>query len=176
MLETPRLILREMNEKDVDALWELDSDPEVHRYLGNKPVQSKEEIKKQIEGSQRQYTENGIGRWAAIEKESGNFIGWTGLKLVKNETNKHIHYYDLGYRFIRKYWGKGYAFETAAASVKHAFVTMQLKEIYAMADIRNIASNKVLQKSGLKLIEQFDFNGVDHNWYHLLREEWRKKA
>jgi [ribosomal protein S5]-alanine N-acetyltransferase len=176
MLETPRLILREMNEGDSDALWELDSDPEVHRYLGNKPVQSKDEIKKQIENSLRQYKENGIGRWAAIEKESGNFIGWTGLKLVKNETNKHVNYYDLGYRFIRKYWGKGYAFETALASIKHAFITMQLKEIYAMADIKNLASNKVLQKSGLKFIETFNFDGVQHNWYHLFKEEWKKQA
>lgn len=175
MLETPRLILREMNEGDAAGLWELESNPEVHRYLGNEPLRDKAGIEKMIESSLRQYKENGIGRWAAIEKESGDFIGWTGLKFVKNETNGHINYYDLGYRFIQKYWGKGYAYETAEASVKHAFVTMQLKEIFAMADVENNASNKVLKKSGLKFIENFNFNGVEHHWYHLLKIDWERR-
>jgi len=74
MLETPQLILREMNEGDADALWELESDPEVHRYLGNHPVQHKDEIKTIIESVLRQYKENGIGRWAAVEKETGNLL------------------------------------------------------------------------------------------------------
>lgn len=172
MLETPRLILREMNEGDADSLWELDSDPEVHRYLGNHPVQHKDEIKTTIESVLIQYKKNGIGRWAAIEKETGNFIGWTGLKFVTNETNKHVNYHDLGYRFIRKYWGKGYAFETAIASVQYGFNTMRLNEIYAMADVGNGASNKILKKSGLKFIETFTFQGVEHNWYCLKKEEW----
>ncbi len=172
MLETPRLILREMNEGDADALWELESDPEVHRYLGNHPVQHTDEIKTIIESVLRQYKENGIGRWAAVEKETGNFIGWTGLKFVINETNKHNHYYDLGYRFIRKYWGKGYAAETAIASVEYGFNVMQLKEMYAMADTGNDASNKILKKSGLKFIERFTFLDVEHNWYRLRKEEW----
>lgn len=163
-----------MNEGDTDGLWELDSDPEVHRYLGNHPVQHKDEIKSMIESVLRQYKENGIGRWAAVEKETGNFIGWTGLKFVVNETNKHINYYDLGYRFIRKYWGKGYAFETAVASVQYGFSDMQLKEMYAMADISNDASNRILKKSGLMLIERFKFQGIDHYWYQLKKEEWER--
>lgn len=176
MLETPRLILREINENDAAGLWELESDPAVHRYLGNEPVQDKAGIQKIIESFLRQYRENGIGRWAAIEKESGNFIGWTGLKFITTQTNKHIHYYDLGYRFIPKYWGKGYAQESAVASVEHAFKTMQLKEIYAMADIDNAASNKILLKSGLKFIEMFNFQNVKHNWYCLRKEEWEPNA
>ena len=175
MLETPQLILREMNEGDADALWELESDTEVHRYLGNHPVQHKDEIKTIIESIKRQYKENGIGRWAAVEKETGNFIGWTGLKFVTNETNKHVNYYDLGYRFIRKYWGKGYAAETAIASVEYAFNVMKLAEIYAMADTGNDASNKILKKSGLKCIETFTFQDVEHYWYHLLRAEWKQR-
>jgi len=176
ILETPRLILREMNAADAADLWILESDPEVHRYLGNEPVQNKEGIKKIIESAQRQYKENGIGRWAAIEKGSGNFIGWTGLKFVINETNNHLNFYDLGYRFIRKYWGKGYASETAIASLEYGFNSLQLKEIYAMADIGNVASNRILTKSGLKFIETFNFHNVKHHWYRLLSEEWARKA
>src|SRR4051812_21298576 len=176
ILETPRLILREMNAADAADLWILESDPEVHRYLGNEPVQNKEGIKKIIESAQRQYKENGIGRWAAIEKGSGNFIGWTGLKFVINETNNHLNFYDLGYRFIRKYWGKGYASETAIASLEYGFNSLQLKEIYAMADIGNVASNRILTKSGLKFIETFSFHNVKHHWYRLLSEEWARKA
>ncbi len=170
-VETERLILREIIPGDVEGMFELDSDKEVHKYLGNKPVTSIEESRKTIEFVRQQYIENGIGRSAIIEKATNSFVGWTGLKLVKETVNKHTNFYDLGYRLIRKYWGKGYATESALASVKYGFQTINLSEIIGMADIRNFASQNVLEKSGLKFIETFDREGVLHNWFSILREE-----
>lgn len=69
----------------------------------------------------QQYIDNGIGRWAIIEKKTNDFIGWTGLKFVTDLTNNHKHYNDLGYRLRKKYWGKGIATETAFASLSYAF-------------------------------------------------------
>jgi ribosomal-protein-alanine N-acetyltransferase len=80
-IETQRLLIREIRDEDVNGIFELDTDPEVHKYLGNKPITSMEQAATLIKFIQQQYRENGIGRWAVIEKETNNFIGWTGLKL-----------------------------------------------------------------------------------------------
>ena len=86
-LETERLILRELLPTDVVGMFELDSDPEVHKYLGNNPVRTIEETREIIKIICQQYLDNGIGRWAAIEKTSGEFIGWSGLKFIREYEN-----------------------------------------------------------------------------------------
>ncbi|MDQ2718474.1 MAG: GNAT family N-acetyltransferase [Bacteroidota bacterium] len=173
--ETERLILREILPTDIDGMYELDSDPEVHKYLGNKPVTSKEQIIDVISFIRQQYIDNRIGRWAIIDKKTDEFIGWTGLKFVTDETNNHKKYYDLGYRLIKKYWGKGIATETAFASLEYAFDILDIKEVYAMADCKNIGSNNILKKVGLNLIETFDLDGINHNWYKIDKIEFENK-
>ncbi|MDR3678958.1 MAG: GNAT family N-acetyltransferase [Flavipsychrobacter sp.] len=164
-METERLLLRELVPEDAGGMFELDSDAEVHRYIGKNPVKNIERSREVIDIIREQYITNGIGRWAVIEKETGLFIGWSGLKLTTSLTNGHINYYDLGYRFIKKHWGKGYATETAVASVDYGFNHMGLTEIYGMADIGNIASQNVLQKAGLQYVKTFEFDGAIHKWY-----------
>lgn len=171
-IETERLILREILPSDIDGMFELDSDPEVHRYLGNKPVSNKEQIVDVINFIRLQYIDNKIGRWAIIDKKTNDFIGWTGLKFVTNLTNNHQDYYDLGYRLIRKYWGQGIATETAIASLNYAFEQLKANEVYAMADCENDGSNKILRKVGLNFIERFNLDGIEHNWYKIKKEEY----
>jgi len=169
-IETPRLILREMLPEDDKGIFDLDSDPDVHTYLGKNPIKDLQQAKDAITFIRKQYIENGIGRWAVIEKESGTFAGWSGLKLIKELTNDHINYHDLGYRFIKKHWGKGYATETARATVQYGFDTMGLSEIYGMADARNRASRHVLEKAGLKQDGQFIYDGVLHDWFKISKK------
>lgn len=173
--ETERLILRELIASDDQGMFELDSDPDVHLYLGNKPVISIEQCREVIKFIQSQYRDFGIGRWAVIEKSSENFIGWCGLKYMTAETNQHINFYDIGYRFIKSAWGKGYATESALAVLNYGFETLKLKEIYGMADAGNAGSDKVLRKIGLTYIEQFDYDGTLHNWYKIDRERYLAK-
>lgn len=165
--ETPRLLLREIVLSDAEGMFTLDSDPEVHRYLGGKPVGSLEESRKIIAFIRDQYETNGIGRWAVIDKDSGEFIGWAGLKLVKENVNGFTGFYDVGYRLIRKHWGKGYATEAAIASISYGFETLGLDDIYATPDAANHASRKVLEKAGMKLINTFNDDGVPTLWYHI---------
>ncbi len=165
--ETERLILRELVAADEEGLFAVDSDPDVNTYLGNNPVKNIQQTKDIIQFIRNQYIENGIGRWAMIEKNTHNFIGWTGLKLVKELTNNHNNYYDLGYRLNKNYWGKGFATEAAKASVDYGINQLNLKDIYAIADMNNIASKKVLEKVGLKFIETFNLEGTPHGWFHL---------
>lgn len=175
-IETPRLIIREIRESDEAGLFELDSNPNVHRYLGNEPVTNIEQIRAVIKMIHQQYIDNGIGRWAILDKETNAFIGWTGFKLVKDEHNGQINFYDLGYRLIEDYWGKGIATEAALACLDYAFNELGFTEIIGMCDVENLASRNVLEKSGMKYIENFDREGVEHNWLRITKEEWERKA
>lgn len=175
--ETERLILRELMPSDIEGMFELDSNPEVHKYLGNEPVKSREEIEEVIDYIRQQYKDRGIGRWAAIEKASGDFIGWSGLKLnigEKDMLNGKQHFYDIGYRFIPRYWGKGYATESALVALDYGFKVKQYETITGIALIDNIGSNKVLRKIGLKHTEDFIHEDTIASWYELKINEYAK--
>ena len=169
-VETDRYILRDIEETDVQGIYDLDSDADVHEFLGKKPIQTMEQAEKIITYIRGQYTKNGIGRWAIEDKETGNFVGWTGLKYEENLRN--FSYYDLGYRLQKQYWGQGIATETAIASLRYGFDQMNLKEIGGAAEVMHGASNHILQKVGLLFTETFEFEGDTCNFYKLKREEW----
>jgi len=174
-LETERLIIRELLLTDIDGMYALDADQDVHKYIGNNPVQTKEQSLEVINFIRQQYVDNGIGRWAIIDKSTNDFMGWTGLKYITEEINHHIHYYDLGYRLRKKYWGKGIASESALASLRLAFEALKASEVYAIAHIENLGSNAVLKKIGFSLKEVFEYEGSPHNWYKITKEDFEKK-
>lgn len=174
-LETKRLILREVLSTDVDKLFELDSNPNVQKFVGNITVKDKAEVEKLIQNLQQQYVENGIARWAVIEKETGELIGWSGIKLIKETMNNHNNFYELGYRFIENYWGKGFATETTIPLVDYAFENLKAENIYAICDVENKGSKNVLEKTGLKLIETFNYRDKVHNWFKMTKTEWLNK-
>ena len=170
-IETERLILRELRLSDLDGMFELDSDPDVHRYLGNKPVKTKIESQKILESVLKQYKERGIARWAAIEKTSGDFIGWSGIRLnTEYNMNGFAKYYDIGYRLIKKYWGKGYATESGKIALDYAFNVMNLPEVYATTEMGNEASHNALLKIGFDYVEDFYFEAEQLNlrWYKVI--------
>ena len=173
--ETDRLILRELVSADAGGMFELDADPEVHRFLGNHTVHLLSESAAAIEAIRQQYTDNGIGRWAVLEKTTDSFIGWGGLKLIKEPVNKHVNYYDMGYRLIKRYWGKGYASEIAAVTLTYGFEELNLNEICAMVHIDNGASRHVLEKAGLHFVNKFYYGSDEHDWLKIHRAEWLNK-
>lgn len=173
--ETERLIIREIGISDTDVMLELHSDPDVHRYLGNNTITSREGIIDAINSLGKQYADFGVGRWAMINKKTNEFIGWTGLQFVTESFNNHKDFYDLGYRLLKKFWGQGFATESAFASIDYVFNKLGATEIYAMADIDNEVSNKILKNVGLRFIDSFDNEGVKHNWYKLTSSEYVRK-
>ena len=170
-IETERLVLREIRDEDIDGIYKLYTDHKVHEYLCEEPIKTHQEAKSIIEYIQSQYTNYGIGRWAVIDKETNEFIGWSGLKF-ETEVRDDMDYYDLGYRFISDYWGKGYATETGKHSLEYAFSDRGLDKLYAGAHVDNYGSNNVLRKLGFKLEEVFDYEGIPHNWYELTKDDW----
>jgi len=172
IFETERLIIREILSTDVDAMFELHADPEVHRFLGNKTVSNKAQVVDIITFVRQQYVDHGVGRWAIIDKRTNEFAGWTGLEWVTKETNHHKNYYDLGYRLLKRFWGQGIATESAVASLAYAFDRLKATDVFAIADCENDGSNKILRKAGLKFIETFNHDGIKHNWYKIDRTQY----
>lgn len=174
-LETPRLIIRKIELTDVDDMFEMDSDPEVHKYILQSPVQTKDEIVEVIQMLQQQYTENGIARWAVVDKVSGEMLGWCGIKFYTDELNGYQNFYEHGYRFKQKHWGKGYATESSKAVLSWAFENLKTDTIYAITDLDNTGSIHVLTKLGfeLKKVFQYDEN-IECNWFELNTMRWRK--
>lgn len=172
-LETERLILRKLEETDAERLFLLDSDPEVMRYIGVPPVSDPGESRKIIGIIRQQYLDYGTGRLAVIEKESGLLIGWSGLKLLTQETNGYKNVYEPGYRFLPEYWGKGYASESVRASLDFGFNDLKTEVIYAYVHSEHKSSRHILEKSGFVKTGEFaEPDGICF-WYELRRENYR---
>ncbi|UEQ78587.1 MULTISPECIES: GNAT family N-acetyltransferase [Chryseobacterium] len=171
ILETERLILRKLEDADFERLFLMDSNPEVMEYLET-PATTVEDSKKMIRTIQKQYEENGVGRLAVIEKESGLMIGWSGLKLLRQPVNGYVNTLDLGYRFIPEFWGKGYAWEAAKASLNYGFRTLNAETIYAYANTGNTGSNHILKRLGFENKGEFEDSDEKCFWYELKRENY----
>ena len=173
-IETERLILRKLEASDAERLFLLDKNAEVMKYLGVKTINDIAETEKNINFIQNQYQENGIGRFAVIEKSSGLLIGWAGLKFITEPINNHNRFYDLGYRFLPEFWGKGYATESAKAWLRYGFEKKNLHEIFAHAHSENHASNHTIRKLGFEAKGTFidELDGAECYWYELKKEKF----
>ena len=136
------------------------------------PMKDMEEAMKDVEWVTNQYPKNKIGRWIMLEKSTGEFIGWTGLKLEDMEMNGNQNFYDVGYRMLPEFWGKGYATESVVASVKYGFEEMKLEKLNAAAHFENVASRRVLQKGGFKEIDTFEIFDFQAIWFEITKEEY----
>ena len=150
ILETPRLILRRFIMEDAPLLLELNSDPDVTRYLHEPPLTSLAEAERVLqEIILPQYTLYNLGRWAIHTKENNKFVGWCGLKyrLEAQEV-------DLGYRLHKRNWGKGFATEAASHTLSYGLDTLLLPMILGRAHIDNKASQHVLEKIGMQFVRE----------------------
>lgn len=154
-LETDRLILRKFTRDDAHLLVELDSDPEVMRYISKGHPTPLERIETDILPRWLQYYETSehLGFWAAHEKASGDFIGWFHLRPDRHCPEDT----ELGYRLKRTAWGKGYATEGARALIAKAFSEWGIDRIVATTLVGNSASRRVMEKCGLRLERSFTY-------------------
>ncbi|WP_394758536.1 GNAT family N-acetyltransferase [Flavobacterium sp.] len=169
ILETDRLILRPFELSDAEALFDMDKNPEVHNYLWQKPVTEIEEVHDYINMVRQQYVDNNIGRFSTIIKETGELIGWTGIKYVTGHIeNGNTNFYDYGYRLNEKFWNKGYATEASVAWLDYGFNTINIDKMNAYTHTQNGASNHILQKVGMNFIEDYlDEHGALWKWWQM---------
>jgi len=150
-IETARLLLRPFTLEDIDASYQMNLDPEVVRYTHDGGVLTYEEIKERItDVVLNDYPTNGFGRFAVILKVTNAFIGFSGLKYLPEYDEV-----DLGYRFMKKYWGQGYATESCKVSIQFGFEQLKLDKIAGYALPENIGSIKVMEKLNFKFEKQF---------------------
>ena len=162
-LETERLLLRELSIADAEDFFLLNEDPEVMRYTGDRAFASIEEAHTFLQ-SYKEYKKNGFGRWAVLERTTGRFLGWCGLKL--NE-QKEI---DLGFRFFKRDWGKGYATESSIAALDYGFTSLKLDRIIGRVASENKASIRVLEKVGMKYWKKDLCKGIEGALYYELNK------
>jgi RimJ/RimL family protein N-acetyltransferase len=165
ILETPRLLLRKKVIEDAPFFLELNSDPLVTQYTGDGPFENLQAAQNIVKYVINQYTTNGYGRWIVIEKETGNPLGWCGLKY--HDDTKET---DLGYRFMQKYWDKGFATESSQACIDYGFNTLNLKRIIGNAMKQNSASIRVLKKVGMTFFEDNFLHDVPSCTYHIKKD------
>jgi RimJ/RimL family protein N-acetyltransferase len=160
-LETERTIMRKLTKEDANSFYTLNLDEEVLKYTGDKPF---ENLQASIDflTSYDQYEKYGVGRLAVIDKATLKFIGWCGLKYSQDNNE-----YDIGFRFYRNYWNKGFATETAKKCLDFGFNELRIEKIVGRAMRENIGSIKVLEKIGMKFKESFDFEGQEGVIYEL---------
>ena len=152
ILETDRLVLREFSIEDAENFYQLNLNPNVIKYTGDKAFESIS-LAENFLINYIDYKTNGFGRWAVINKANGEFLGWCGLKYAKE-----LNQTDIGFRFFEKHWNKGFATESAEACINYGFEKLNLKTIVGRAMAENIASIKVLEKLGMKYEREFDFD------------------
>jgi len=150
MLETDRLILRPLDEKDVDAIFAMRSDPEVMRFI--RVPQNREESANWVELVSSRWATEQIGFCAMVEKSSGNFVGWCGLWRLK-ETGE----IEIGYAVAKEVWGKGFATEAALKFLDYAFEKLEPEKIVAVARTQNMASRRVMEKLGMDFVKTDTF-------------------
>jgi RimJ/RimL family protein N-acetyltransferase len=149
ILQTTRLILRRFTEADPLLRLQLNSNPEVLKYLHEPPLESEEQALHIIKTIILPQYQNDLGRWAIHLKTTDEFIGWCGLKYLADRNE-----IDLGYRLMQSFWGNGYAFEAAKHTLDYGFKQLHLKTIIGRAHIENIASLKILEKIGMQFFKE----------------------
>lgn len=154
LLETGRLVLRQFTMSEAGNLAALDADPDVMRFISGGLATSREEITDSVlpEFMAWYRRPGGYGCWAAEEKPSGAFLGWFRFHPRPGGPRGEI---ALGFRLRKPRWGQGYATEGSRALVRKGFTELDARRVVAETMAVNLASRRVLEKTGLHVIRVF---------------------
>jgi RimJ/RimL family protein N-acetyltransferase len=156
VIDTGRLILRRFYENDLEAFFQLCSQPQVIRYAQSVPLASLAEARELMQTAPfHDYATYGYGRFACVWKETGDVIGFSGVKYVPE-----IGDTELGYRFLPEFWGRGLATEAGRASIEFARTELRLARLVALVHPENVASAGVLTKLGFSVERALRYSGV----------------
>lgn len=186
MINTPRLKLRQWQQSDAQPFAALNSDPEVMRYFV-RPL-TREESDASIQRFSESIDNKGFGFWAVESKINdddiavGDFIGFVGLNSPQHEL-PFSPCIEIGWRLMRRTWGKGFATEAANACLSYGFEQLQLTQIVSTTTQHNTPSTAVMERIGMqKQAELFAHPAVPndhllslHVWYRLMRKNWLQR-
>ena len=159
-LETERLRLRLFTHDDLQIMFRLNTDPDVIKYADT-PAKDMEEVRQRLEqGPLSDYEKYGYGRFAVELKESGDVIGFCGIKYLPE-----IDLPEVGFRYLKEYWGKGIGTEAAKVCVEFARDDLKIEKLVALIIPGNIASIRVAEKLGMTkgpLIHIYDEDALQY--------------
>lgn len=172
IIQTRRLILREMDAEDFPALCDIICDGEtMYAYEGALDVSAAQEW---LDKQMARYREYGFGLWAAVYRKTGAMIGQCGLTMQPWKDGEIL---EIGYLFNKAFWHKGYASEAAAACRDYAFWQLKADEVFSIIRKTNIPSQKVAERIGMSIIDEGIryFRGVEMPHYLYAVKNQNKK-
>lgn len=181
-VETPRLVMRQFTLADVDNLVSLDADPDVMRFVTGGLATTRAEIETESLPAFLAYYDRyeWYGFWAAIEKPTGQFLGWFHFRPREGASADEA---ELGYRLRKSAWGKGYATEGSRALIRKGFTEFGVQRVVAETMAVNLASRRVMEKAGLTLVRTFrrpwpypiEGDNLGDVEYALTKADWEKQ-
>lgn len=168
MFETDRLILRRLEDADVEEIYRMRSDPDVMRFI--RAPQNRLETVNWLKLVSSRWDGEGIGFCALVEKKNSKFLGWCGLWRLK-ETDE----IEIGYAIAKSDWGNGFAAEAARFFLDYAFENLKPERIVAVAEPENLSSRRVMEKLGMKFVGFGDFYNRELVQYVISRKNWLEK-
>ncbi len=162
-IETSRLMLRKFTHSDLLELAPILADPQVMKF-STRGIYSHLQTQRVIEKFIDSYQKNGFGMWAVILKESTALIGYCGLGIDIIDDRAEP---EIGYRLATEFWGQGLATEAASACIRYGFDCAELSYILGVAERRNLASVRVLEKIGMTFDRETIFRGVKMDCYKI---------
>ncbi len=173
IIQTPRLLLRELTDADHEALFQMYQDPRMNRFIGGPPPPREEYWQKVRETWPAYYARHGFGLWATVRKEDGRLLGRCGLLSQEVDGARHV---EVGYALAPEFWGHGYAIEAARASRDHAFRTLDVPYVISLMLPDNAPSIRVAERNGMTFWKMAEFKGYLPRVYRITREEWERLA
>lgn len=163
ILETDRLILRELSLLDKENLSQILQDKDV--MYAYEHAFSDGEVDIWLNNQLRRYKEDGFGLWAVVLKDTDEFIGQCGLTVQKIGEKEVV---EVGYLFKKAYWHKGYATEAAIACKNYAFSTLEIDEVYSIIRDNNAPSINVAKRNGMTIKGVFTKHYYGMDMPHLI--------
>jgi RimJ/RimL family protein N-acetyltransferase/N-acetylglutamate synthase-like GNAT family acetyltransferase len=154
-LTTPRLTLRPFTEADVEPLHRILNEDGILRYFPRPEPPDLARVQHLVGGQLQHWEEHGLGWWAVELRSTGELLGWNGLQYLPDTEEV-----EVGYLLSRRRWGQGLATEGAQAALRFGIETPRLGSIIGVVHPENIASQRVLEKAGLTLINEADYFGM----------------
>jgi ribosomal-protein-alanine N-acetyltransferase len=164
-IETQRLLLRMFRPEDLDELARMFSDPDVIRYVGDGQPVNREGADKALQSIIKHWQTHGFGRWAAVDKQTKEFVGFGGLRSLFGTP-------EVVYHLATAHWGKGLATELGRASLRFGFEDRQFDRIVAIAKPLNTASVHVMEKLGMHFEKDARYYDIDVVEYAIGRAEF----
>lgn len=163
---TRRLRLRQWSDTDLEPLAALNADPVVMRHFPTTLAPA--ESAAMLDRMRSRLAEEGWGLWALEIRNTGEFIGLTGLAIPRFDAD-FTPAVEVGWRLARRSWGQGYATEAARAAVAYGFDELELDEIVSFTTVANLASRAVMERLGMTHDSADDFDHPLLAEHHPLR-------